>query len=72
MDTRVVLTPEQAGEALSLSPSTLAKMRLSGAGPIYCKMGGRKVGYRPADLDEWVQSRLHRSTSEYEPARNAG
>lgn len=72
MGTPVVLTPEQAGEALSLSPSTLAKMRLSGEGPIYCKMGGRKVGYRPADLDAWVASRLHRSTSEYEASRNAG
>lgn len=61
----VVLTPEQAAEALSLSPSTLAKMRLSGDGPNYCKMGGRRVGYRPADLEAWLAARVHRSTSEY-------
>ncbi len=67
----VVLTPEQAAEALSLSPSTLAKLRLSGKGPTFCKMGRRKIGYRPADLELWVEGRMHRSTSEYE-ARRAG
>lgn len=66
MTVPVVLTPEQAAQALSLSPSTLAKLRLSGKGPTYCKMGRRKIGYRPADLELWVADRMHRSTSEYE------
>ena len=66
MEIPVVLTPEQAAEALSLSPSTLAKLRLSGNGPTYCKMGRRKIGYRPADLEAWLSNRTHKSTSEYE------
>jgi hypothetical protein len=71
MTVPVVLTPEQAAQALCLSPSTLAKLRLSGNGPAYCKMGRRKVGYRPADLELWLADRIHRSTSEY-GARRAG
>jgi hypothetical protein len=69
MDIPVVLTPEQAAQALSLSPSTLAKLRLSGNGPAYCRMGRRKIGYRPADLESWLSGRIHHSTSEYETAR---
>lgn len=69
MPVPVVLTPEQAAQALCLSPSTLAKLRLSGNGPTYCKMGRRKVGYRPEDLEQWLAGRSHRSTSEYEARR---
>lgn len=69
MTVPVVLTPEQAARALSLSPSTLAKLRLSGNGPAYCKMGRRKVGYRPEDLQAWLADRVRHSTSEYEARR---
>jgi hypothetical protein len=49
---------------LSLSISTLAKLRLYGNGPTYSKLG-RRVIYRVEDLNKWVESRLHNSTSEY-------
>ncbi len=60
-----IWTPRQAAQWLGLSESTLAKQRLSGAGPIYIKLGARRVGYREADLEDWVQSNRCRSTSEY-------
>ena len=41
----------------------LAKMRLNGNGPIYCKLG-RRVVYRRADLEAWLQSRTTRDTSD--------
>jgi predicted DNA-binding transcriptional regulator AlpA len=66
LDATIVITPEQAAKALGLSVSTLAKLRLSGGGPAYCKVGARRVGYRPDDLQSWLASRVHRSTSEYE------
>lgn len=60
-----IWTPKQAAAWLGLSQSTMAKQRLSGSGPVYIKLGSRRVGYREADLEEWVQSNRCRSTSEY-------
>ncbi|MEQ8399237.1 DNA-binding protein [Thalassobaculum sp.] len=51
---------------LSLSASTLAKMRLRGDGPLYMKAGPRVVLYDAVDLDAWLESRKRRSTSEPE------
>jgi predicted DNA-binding transcriptional regulator AlpA len=58
-----VVTASEAARLLGLSESTLAKLRLNGNGPIYCKLG-RRVVYRPADLEEWLQSRSTRDTSD--------
>ena len=54
---------EAAARHLGLSKSTLAKLRLSGNGPVYCKLG-RRIVYRLIDLDAWLQSCRRRSTSE--------
>lgn len=60
----IVLSADQVASRLGLSPSTLAKMRLSGDGPTYSKLG-RRVVYRPEDIDTWIASKRFRSTSEY-------
>ena len=60
----IVLNAGQVAERLGLSASTLAKMRLSGDGPAYAKLG-RRVVYRPDDIDAWIASNRYRSTSEY-------
>ena len=60
--TKVVTTIE-AARVVGLSESTLAKMRLNGNGPIYCKLG-RRVVYRLNDLEQWLQSRTARDTSD--------
>jgi hypothetical protein len=54
----------RAAEYLGLSPSTLAKFRLTGAGPAYSKLG-RRVIYCIQDLDAWISANQFRSTSEY-------
>jgi predicted DNA-binding transcriptional regulator AlpA len=59
---KVVITGE-AARLVGLSASTLAKLRLNGNGPAYCKLG-RRVVYRPADLEQWLQSRTTRDTSD--------
>jgi len=59
----ITLTADEAAKTLGLSPSTLAKMRVTGNGPVYCKLG-RRVVYRPADLEQWLQSRTTRDTSD--------
>jgi predicted DNA-binding transcriptional regulator AlpA len=53
----------EAARLVGLSESTLAKLRLNGNGPTYCKLG-RRVVYRPADLEEWLQSRTTKDTSD--------
>jgi predicted DNA-binding transcriptional regulator AlpA len=52
-----------AAKRLLLSPRTLERLRLSGTGPRYCKLG-RRVAYREADLEAWITSRVVQSTSE--------
>lgn len=58
------LRAPQAASYVGLSPSTLAKMRLRGDGPIYSKAGPRVVIYEKADLDAWLDGLKRRSTSE--------
>jgi hypothetical protein len=58
-----VVTAKVAARYVGLSVSTLAKLRLNGNGPTYCKLG-RRVVYRPPDLDHWLQSRTARDTSD--------
>ena len=52
-----------AAKYLGLSPRTLEKMRLTGDGPQYYKLG-RAVVYDTYDLDRWVSGRARRSTSD--------
>jgi hypothetical protein len=58
-----VVTAKTAAHIVGLSESTLAKLRLNGNGPIYCKLG-RRVVYRPADLERSLESRTTRDTSD--------
>ncbi|WP_375589188.1 helix-turn-helix domain-containing protein [Hoeflea alexandrii] len=60
----IVLSADQVAARLGLAVSTLAKMRLSGEGPAYSKLGHRVV-YRPEDIESWIASKRYRSTSEY-------
>jgi len=62
-DSPKVVPAKVAAHLVGLSTSTLAKLRLNGNGPAYCKLG-RRVVYRPADLEHWLQSRITRDTSD--------
>lgn len=54
----------EAARFLGLSKSTLDKLRLTGGGPAYLKLGLRRVVYDPIDLERWATERRRRSTSE--------
>ena len=57
-------TDERGASAkLRLSVSTLQKMRVSGTGPQYCKIG-KAVRYRVSDLDAYMSARIVSNTSE--------
>lgn len=62
----IIFDTLQAANYLHLAPVTLERFRLNGNGPSFCKLG-RSVRYRKVDVDEWLASRVVRSTSE---ARN--
>ena len=62
------LTTMEAAEKLRMSRRTLEKMRLTGSGPSYFKLG-RLVVYSSQTLQEWVEGGRRRSTSDPGPAR---
>ena len=62
---RTLRTPD-AARYLSLSTSTLNKMRLRGDGPPFLKLGAHAVAYDVGDLDAYIDERRRRSTSEGE------
>jgi predicted DNA-binding transcriptional regulator AlpA len=65
----MIVMPEQArclqtsevAKQLGVSQSTLNKWRLSGDGPRYLKLG-RRVVYRPADVESFIAGRIRAST----------
>jgi hypothetical protein len=58
-----LLNQREAADFLRLSQRTLERFRLTGDGPPYVK-AGRRVAYRPEDLDRWIGDRVRLSTSE--------
>ena len=60
---RELLDAKGAAAYLRLASQTLAKMRLSGMGPPYYKVG-RRVLYDRTDLDRWLDSKRRFSTSD--------
>lgn len=58
-----LLTDEQVGERLTVSPSTLRHWRSRGEGPPYVKLGGRLVRYRWADVEAWMLEAQREATA---------
>ena len=63
-----LLDQREAAGFLRLSQRTLERLRVSGLGPKFVKCG-RSVRYQKSHLDEWIASRVVRSTSEVVGAR---
>ncbi|MER2250003.1 helix-turn-helix domain-containing protein [Methylobacterium sp. NI91] len=62
MSSRLFTTPEAAQE-LGVSPNHLEKLRVTGGGPEFIKLG-RSVRYEPTALQAYVAARRRRSTSD--------
>ena len=58
-----LLSTSKAAAYLGLSPSFLNKLRCTGNGPCYAKLG-RRVLYRKAELNSWLEASRRRSTSD--------
>lgn len=62
------LTTFECAAILRLSPRTLERMRVQGAGPRYVKAGPglrSKVLYQLADILAWTDAQRYSATSEY-------
>ena len=59
---KMMLRTDGAARYVGLSISTLEKLRLTGNGPEYIKLG-RAVVYAPNDLDAWIEGNRRKSTS---------
>ncbi|MFK0692477.1 helix-turn-helix transcriptional regulator [Mesorhizobium sp. IMUNJ 23033] len=57
-----MLRTEHVARITGLSASTLTKLRLTGGGPHYIKLG-RTVVYDPADIEAWLSANRRSSTS---------
>jgi predicted DNA-binding transcriptional regulator AlpA len=57
------LNVAEAAKLANLGESTLNKLRLTGDGPEYIKLG-RRVVYARDDIEGWMQSKRRRSTSD--------
>lgn len=63
---RRIMRTAEAAEYCGSAASTFEKLRLTGGGPIYSKIG-RRVVYRVEDLDAWLAVNRRRSTSDARP-----
>ena len=58
----VNLAPEDLARDLKCTENFLAKLRMSGDGPPYIKVG-KKIRYPRAHYEQWLGSRTFKSTS---------
>ena len=54
-----VYTPEDVAERGIANYSTLAKWRMARTGPPFIRLG-KRVGYRGADLNRWIEAQTVR------------
>lgn len=59
----MLIDTNKAADWLDQAPNTLAKMRVTGGGPRFVKLG-RSVRYRVSDLEAYIADRVVTSTSE--------
>jgi excisionase family DNA binding protein len=52
-----VMSATEVAELLGVSTGSLAQMRYMRKGPDYVRLSGRRVRYRRADVERWLQSR---------------
>ena len=65
---KAMLTTTQAADVLGLSPRTLEQLRVKGGGPEYFALGKRAIRYRRRALENWLDARRRKSTSDPGPS----
>jgi len=65
-----LLSPSEVAQRLGLARSTLAKLRLSGGGPPYVKLGAA-VRYPEDSLAQWIAAQPRRHSTAQVDASNS-
>jgi hypothetical protein len=63
-----VLSVREAAAFIASTKGWLDKARVIGGGPPFIKLGegvGARVGYRLIDLQDWLETRVRHSTSDF-------
>ena len=66
--TTQILNTKKAADYLGVSMAFLERDRWAGARIPFVKIGSRAVRYRQEDLDDYIESKVRRSTSDPGPA----
>jgi hypothetical protein len=61
---KILLTEDEAAEAIGFTPRFLQQRRYTGDGPSYVRVSARAIRYRPDDLEAWAEKHLRTSTSD--------
>ncbi|CAI9121340.1 helix-turn-helix transcriptional regulator [Brytella acorum] len=64
MSASIIVSERDAEPYTGLSVRTLQRLRLTGQGPSYVQLTGRRIAYRLSDLEEWVAQRVVSSTAD--------
>lgn len=59
----ILLRQKDVAKRLAVAEATLEAWRVRGGGPAFIKLG-KAVRYRMCDLDDFIESRLRKNTSE--------
>lgn len=71
MITRSLLSPGEAAEYLDVTERTLSYWRIKGQGPSFVRVHRRRIAYRVQDIENWLEARVQRSTSDVPAAQAA-
>jgi hypothetical protein len=63
MQAQIYLTEQEFSSRYHIAPRTLQRWRVTGDGPVFCRLGLRRVAYRLTDIENWAAARtfLHRA-----------
>ncbi|MBL4838243.1 MAG: helix-turn-helix domain-containing protein [Kordiimonadaceae bacterium] len=59
-----LINEHEAADYIGHSVRALQNWRVRGGGPRFVKVSGRSIRYRRCDLNEWIETKLVRSTSD--------
>lgn len=60
-DPFVVVTEIEAAKLLKVAVVTVRRMRWAGTGPHYVKLSEKRIGYRVADINAWLDARTSKA-----------
>jgi hypothetical protein len=59
-----MLSPREVAEMLGMTPGSLANWRVTGGGPVFVRIGTRKIMYRSEDVEAFISGGVRTSTSD--------